>query len=240
MKEQLQVLLMLQKIDIEINKEDNRKKRLPDQIRKKEEAIANLEKKYQKEKNELKELQLRVRRKEIDAKTINDKIEKHQSELYGGKISDIKELKQLQKAIESLKKERDQVEEDLLILMDEEDTWKLRVSDIEAELSESKEQLKQIQQQVEQQQIEIQKYIQKKQIEREELANKITDRALMERYLLLWNEKKGEAVVEIEDSICSGCNLSLPSDIIYHLQRDDHLIICPNCNRILVWKGESL
>ena len=47
MKEQLQVLLMLQKIDIEINKEDNRKKRLPDQIRKKEEAIANLEKKYQ-------------------------------------------------------------------------------------------------------------------------------------------------------------------------------------------------
>jgi len=138
LKEQLQILLMLQKIDIEINKEDNRKKRLPDQIRKKEEAIANLEKKYQKEKNDLKELQLRMRRKEIDAKTINDKIEKHQSELYGGKISDIKELKQLQKAIESLKKERDQVEEDLLILMDEEDTWKLRVSDIEAELSESK------------------------------------------------------------------------------------------------------
>ena len=236
MKEQLYLLLRLQKIDIEISKEDNRKKKLPDQIRKKEEVIANLEKKYQKEKNELKELQLRVRRKEIDAKTINDKIEKHQNELYGGKISDIKELKQLQKVIESLKKERDEIEEDLLILMDEEDIWKLRVSKIEAELSESKEQLKQVQTQVEQQQIEIQKYIQKKQIEREELTNKITDRALMERYLLLWNEKNGKAVVEIEESICSGCNLSLPSDVIYHLQRDDCLIICPNCNRILVWK----
>lgn len=236
MKEQLYLLLRLQKIDVEISKEDNRKKKLPEQIRKKEEVIANLEKKYQKEKNDLKELQLRMRRKEIDAKTINDKIEKHQSELYGGKISDIKELKQLQKVIESLKKERDEIEEDLLILMDEEDICKLRVSKIEAELSESKEQLKQIQTQVEQQQIEIQKYIQKKQIEREELTNKITDRTLMERYLLLWNEKNGEAVVEIEDSICSGCNLSLPSDIIYHLQRDDRLIICPNCNRILVWK----
>lgn len=239
MREQLYSLMLLQKIDNEIAKENTRCISLPVRIREKERQIANLEKKRQQEKNVLKEVQIRLKRKEIDSKALNDKIEKNKNELYGGKISDIKELKQLQKVIESLQVDLDKVEEDLLIIMDEEDSIKLRISKIERELSELKEQLKEIQRQVEQEENTIQQYIRKKERERKEIADQINDNSLMDRYLMLWNEKRGEAIVEIEGPICAGCNLSLPSDIIYHLQKDDCLIICPNCNRILIWKETS-
>ena len=236
MKEQLYALLHLQKIDNEIAVEERRRRCLPERIRGKEGQIAKLENKYEQEKSGLKELQLKIKRREIDAKTVNDKIEKNKNELYGGKISDIKELKQLQKVIESLQEEQDKVEEELLVLMDEEDCLKLKIVELERETSELKEQLNEIKKQVEQEDGEIRQFIEQKEIERKEVVQQINDQSLVDRYNILWSDKNGEAIVEIETSTCSGCNLSLPSDIIYHLQKDDCLIFCPNCNRILVWK----
>ncbi len=239
MKEQLNALLHLQKIDNEIAKEISRQKKLPLFIQEKEIQLNNYEKKYQLEGNNLKELQLKIKRREMDAKAINDKIEKSKNELYGGKISDIKELKQLQKVIESLQIERDQIEESLLILMEEEDIIKTRISEIGKDIEVLKKQLREIQKQVEEEDLLIQKSINIKEKEKKEIIKEINDETLVKRYYILWNDKKGTAIAEIEGSICSGCNLSLPSDIIYHLQKDDYLIICPNCNRILLWKDSS-
>ena len=235
-KEQLNTLLLLQKLDNEIAEEKTVLSRLPEQVEEKERQIADLEKKEQLEKDVLKELQLKIKRREIDAKAINDKIEKHKSELYSGKTSDIKELKQLQKVIELLQVDCDEVEEDLLLLIEEEDSFKLKVSAIEEELTKLQGQLAEIQKQVALEENKVKKFIREKEAEREDIADKINDKVLMDRYLVLWNDKKGEAIVEIEGSICTGCNLSLPSDIIYHLQKDDRLLTCPNSNRILLWK----
>jgi uncharacterized protein len=239
LREQLYALLILQEMDSEILNEEKKQKRLPSRIREIEILIENIEKKYQQKKESFKELQLRIKRREIDDRAIDEKVKKHQDELYGGKISDIKELKQLQKVIESLKDERDKVEEGLLILMDEEDTLKIDLSEIEQELSRAKDRLEKTRKEVNQLGKVINENIEKKNKKRVEIVNKITDHELLERYRMLRSEKEGKVVVEIDGPTCSGCNLSLPSDIIYHLQRDDLLITCPNCNRILVWKKKS-
>ncbi|MBN2396331.1 MAG: hypothetical protein JXC36_07710 [Candidatus Atribacteria bacterium] len=236
MREQLYALLELQEIDLEILHEEKKQKRLPDSINEIEKVIENIEKRYLKEKESLKELQMKIKRREIDSKTIDAKIIKHQDELYSGKTSDIKELKQLQKVIESMKNDRDKIEEDLLIMMDEEDGYKEGIGKIEKELSQIKEQLKKRNLEVSQEEKEIQLRIQERNKKREEIISKITNHELLESYRMLWKEKEGKVVVEIDGPTCSGCNLSLPSDIIYHLQKDDLLITCPNCNRILVWK----
>lgn len=239
MREQIYVLLKLQEIDSEIEDEERKQKRLPDRIREIGDIIENIEKKYQQKKENLKEQLVRMKRKEIDAKTINAKIDKHQDELYGGKINEIKELKQLQRVIETLKDERDRVEEDLLIFMEEEDNLKADLHEIEKELSQAKDRLENTKKEVDQQKKTINENIEQEKKKRAEIISKITNPGLLERYKLLWTEKEGKVVVEIEESTCSGCNLSLPSDIIYHLQRDDRLITCPNCNRILVWNKKS-
>ena len=239
MREQIYALLRLQEIDSEIEDEKRKQKRLPDRIREIEDIIQNIEKKYQQKKDNLKEQQVRIKRKEIDAKTVNAKIDKHQDELYGGKISEIKELKQLQRVIETLKNERDHVEEDLLVLMEEEDLLKVGLQEIERELNQAKDRLESTQKEVHQRGKSISEDIEKKKKKRAETINEITNSELLKRYELLWADKEGKVVVEIEGSICSGCNLSLPSDIIYHLHRDDRIITCPNCNRILIWDKKS-
>ncbi len=236
MKEQLYELLLLQEIDGEIVREEEKQKRLPSRIREIEEGIDGIERKQQGSKENLKELQVKIKRKEIDAKAINTKIDQHQDELYGGKINDIKELKQLQQVIESMKKDRDKVEESLLVLMDEEDTLKSELNAIDQELVRLNRRLEHIKEEVRKQEEEINRRIEEKNKQRSEIAAKINNRDLMERYDMLWNAKEGRVVVEIDSPTCGGCNLSLPSDIIYHLQRDDLLITCPNCNRILIWK----
>ncbi len=53
---------------------------------------------------------------------------------------------------------------------------------------------------------------------------------------LLKKDKGGKSIIKVNSSICSGCQLDLPSDIIYQLKKGQIIITCPNCNRILVWK----
>ena len=236
MKEQIYTLLLLQEIDRDIVREENKQKKLPAKIHEIENIKASIEQKLNVEKENLKELQSKIKRKEMDAKALSTKIEKHQNELYGGKTSDIKELKQLQKAIELLKEDRDDIEEELLVLMDEEDYFKLNLNKANEELTKANYQLQQKKEEVDRLEIEIIKNIEDKRHQRTGMADRISDNDLLKRYHMLWDEKEGEVVVEIDGQTCNGCNLSLPSDIIYHLQKDDMLITCPNCNRILVWK----
>ncbi|MDD4363183.1 MAG: C4-type zinc ribbon domain-containing protein [Atribacterota bacterium] len=236
MKEQLHALLLLQEIDTQINREEEKQKQLPAKIKEIQNIIAGIESRKNIGNENLKSIQLKIKRREIDAKAIDTKIEKHQNELYGGKTSDIKELKQLQKVIELLKADRDKVEEDLLIIMDQEDDLKVELQKIEQELSQAKNQLQKIEQDVNKQEKEISAFIEQKTQERKKIISSINKEDLINRYNMLWQEKEGLVLTEIEGSICSGCNLSLPSDIIYQLQKNSVLITCPNCNRILLWK----
>jgi len=53
---------------------------------------------------------------------------------------------------------------------------------------------------------------------------------------ILRKDKGGKAIMEVDGSICPGCYLDLPSDVIYQLQKNRKILICPNCSRILIWK----
>jgi len=73
-------------------------------------------------------------------------------------------------------------------------------------------------------------------IKRGEILSKVTDNRLLKEYELLRKEKGGKAIMEVDSSVCPGCYLDLPSDVIYQLKENRKIIICPNCSRILIWK----
>lgn len=45
----------------------------------------------------------------------------------------------------------------------------------------------------------------------------------------------GTAVVSVRASSCTGCHYSLLPDVMVSLHRDEELVICPNCGRILAY-----
>jgi uncharacterized protein len=73
-----------------------------------------------------------------------------------------------------------------------------------------------------------------------EEAKQQLDRAVMDLYQRLLNSRKGVAVVGIKNGTCQGCFLALPPQLIQEVRRNDRVLTCSHCHRILYWSGETL
>ncbi|OQY40191.1 hypothetical protein B6228_02055 [Candidatus Atribacteria bacterium 4572_76] len=235
-EEQYNILLELQKIDIDIDKEEKKKRSLPLMIEGITKKIQGIKDSLKNKNEDYKSLQIKLKRKELDLAEKSNKINKHQEDLYGGKISDIKELKQIQKVIAKYKEEKNGIEEEILDIMEEIEDLNKSIYNLEEDLKGKEKEFKKCQEKIDSAMIVIEKSMSSLNIKREEILNKITDSRLLKEYELLRKEKGGKAIMEVDGSICPGCYLDLPSDVIYQLEKNRKVIICPNCSRILIWK----
>jgi len=235
-EEQYDILIELQKIDIDIDKEEKKKRSLPLMIEGITKEIQGLKGSLKNKNEDYKNLQIKLKRKELDLAEKSNKINKHQEDLYGGKISDIKELKQIQKVIANYQEEKDSIEEDVLDLMEEMEDLDKSIGHLDEDLKVKEEEFKKRKEEVDLARLAIEKNMSSLNIKKEEILSKITDNRLLKEYELLRKEKGGKAIMEVDGSICPGCYLDLPSDVIYQLKKNRKIIICPNCSRILIWK----
>ena len=235
-EEEYAILLELQKFDIDIDEEEKKKRSLPLMTEGIAKVIQGLKDSLKNKNENYKNLQIKLKRKELDLAEKSNKINKHQEDLYGGKISDIKELKQIQKVIANYKEEKDSIEEDVLDLMEEMEDLDKSIGHLDKDLKVKEKEYKKRNEEMDLARLVIEKNMNSLNIKREEIFSKITDDRLLKEYELLRKEKGGKAIMEVDGSICPGCYLDLPSDVIYQLEKNRKIIICPNCSRILIWK----
>jgi predicted nucleic acid-binding Zn-ribbon protein len=235
-EEQYDMLLELQKIDIDIDEEEKKKRNLPLTVEGITKKIQGLKDSLKSKNENYKKLQVKLKRIELDLTEQSNKIKKHQEDLYGGKISDIKELKQIQKVIANYQKEKDSIEEDVLDLMEEMENLDKSIGHLDEDLKAKEKEFKKRKEEMDSSRLIIEENMNSLNIKRKETLNKITDNRLLKEYELLRKEKGGKAIMEVDGSICPGCYLDLPSDAIYQLKKNRKIIICPNCSRILIWK----
>lgn len=236
MVKQIDTFLELQKIDGILDKEENKKETLPLNMVKIKKEIKEVTNKLKSKSEEFKNLKVKMKRVELDLKEKTNKIEKHQEDLFGGKISDIKELKQLQKLVAKYKEEKNGIEEDLLVLMEEAENFNKIIISLREDLKKKEEKFKKCKEETSEIILETIKEIKTLNDKRKALIGEIEDIRFFKQYELLRKDKGGNVILEIDDTICPGCYLDLPSDVIYHLKRDQSMVICPNCSRILIWK----
>ena len=232
------MLLELQKIDIDIDEEEKKKRDLPLTIEGITKKIQGLKDSLKNKNENYKNLQIKLKRIELDLAEKSNKINKHQEDLYGGKITDIKELKQIQKVIAHYKEEKDSIEEKILDLMEEMEGLDKSIGHLDEDLKVQEKQYKKRKEEIDSASLVIEKNINSLNIKRKEMLIKLTDGRLLKEYERLRKEKGGKAIMEVDGSICPGCYLDLPSDAIYQLKKNRKIIICPNCSRILIWKDQ--
>ncbi|KIH75957.1 hypothetical protein SAMN05660860_02780 [Geoalkalibacter ferrihydriticus] len=58
------------------------------------------------------------------------------------------------------------------------------------------------------------------------------------RYQLLMKRRGGTAVVEARQGACQGCNMQLPPQVYNSLFRQEEVMTCPHCNRLIFLAGE--
>jgi len=60
--------------------------------------------------------------------------------------------------------------------------------------------------------------------------------AQLQRYEEIAKARAGLAVAVAADGFCQACRLGFPPQIFNELQRNEKILTCPNCNRIIYWR----
>jgi predicted nucleic acid-binding Zn-ribbon protein len=65
------------------------------------------------------------------------------------------------------------------------------------------------------------------------------DGDLRRKYEMIFSRRGGVAVVEVRSGICQGCRMRVPPQLFNEIQRNEHVILCPSCQRMLFWRSEA-
>jgi predicted nucleic acid-binding Zn-ribbon protein len=71
-------------------------------------------------------------------------------------------------------------------------------------------------------------------------ALRCLDRPLTGLYQRLLSSRKGLAVVGIKNGTCQGCFLALPPQLMQEVRRNDRILTCSHCQRILFWSEQGM
>ena len=236
MRDQLELLWELQKIDLDLKHIKEERERYPREIKKLDERMSIERERLQTEKGKVDLLEKERREKERQLSSSQEKIKKTE-----GRMSEVKTNKEYQALlteIETIKGASSREEEEILQVLEEIDELKKDLSKREKEvailLEKFEAEKKMIQERMAQDEI-----VWKEQMERREVLSKQIESKLNKLYNTLKEKRQGVGVVNVRQETCQGCFVHIPPQMFIEVQKNNEIIRCPNCNRILYFEGEG-
>ncbi len=178
------------------------------------------------------ELRARLRDAEMRAMTLTDKFKTVNSKLYGGQISNPKELAGLELDAQMLKRQRDELDDQMLGLMSEIEATETDARTKQTQFDTLETDRKRDVVTIEHEIAELEALIAKVEHEREAIRSKASSEDLG-IYEAIAYAHGGRAVAVIKGMACSACGIDLPSALRSRAQMGEDLTLCPNCGRIL-------
>lgn len=226
----VQSLLDLQEIDGRIRALQQESKDIPQRKSQESARLNGARTLVEQAKNELKAAQLKVANLEGDVKLLRDKIlelKKHQ-----GQLKTNKEFSAYNLEIAKIEKDIDVAENNLIAAMDHVTPCKTVLDEREAKLKEEQTVVDSYCAELDARLAEVQAELLSCQKSRAEAAKLVQPRELFIYDRLL--TKRWPVVVPLqEDGVCKGCNLQQPPSIAQLVRRNQGLVACQMCGRIL-------
>jgi hypothetical protein len=236
LRKQLDLLWELQRIDLALRDLTEERERYPKEMKRMDERCRIEKERIQKEKEKVESLEKERRQKEHHLTAEQDKIKKTESRMFEVKTN--KEYQAVLTEIEGIKEGNSREEEEILRLMDEIDETKKSLARWEKETAVSLEKIE-AERKVLQGKITRDDAGCKKQMERREVLVKQIESRLFKLYDTLKEKRRGVGVVNVKNETCQGCFLNIPPQMFIEVQKNNALIQCPHCNRILYWDGNG-
>ena len=140
--------------------------------------------------------------------------------------------------IETIKESNSREEEGVLRLLDEIDEVKKNLSKKEKEVVLIVEKIEAEKKVIQEKMIRDNEGW-KKQMARREALTKQLKSNFFRLYNTLKAKRRDISVVKVKDETCQGCFLNIPPQLFIEVQKNNALIQCPHCNRILYWNGNG-
>ena len=222
-------LYQLQEVELELESNEQALRQLTGQLGESQ-AVAKAEAELALERQHLEELQGQQHSVEWEIDDLTDKLTTAEETLYSGRIKNPKELTNLQHEVDGLKAKRNQLEDKALEIMDRAEHTTATVATMSSELERLEVEWHNQQQQLSDEIKQLETTLSDIKHKRELLSARIEPQ-VTELYYELKKQKR-QAVAKVEQGICRGCRISLPTTELQQA-RSGKLVQCGSCRRIL-------
>lgn len=236
MKEQLQLLEKLQEIDNHIDQHEHDLARLPLEVQDIARSLVSLRREIAENKEKIAGIEKDLRKSEQDLAVEQEKIKRSERRLLG--IKNQKEYNALSREVKLGKKVAGEIEDAILAFMTDTETLKKALEKkeadyqaLEAGLLEKKAEAETVSSRATDALVHLK-------AEKEKITE-VIDREFLRKYQLV-KKARGTAIAELENGTCTGCHMAIPPQLNIRVLKQEELIICPNCNRILYVKPENI
>ena len=171
---------------------------------------------------------------EFEADDVRAKVAKVEAKLYGGEVTDSRELSDLDADLTSLKNNLRTREDAFLSSLEETEEGEAATAQIQATLADVEARWKAGQAHLHAEKADLEPEIERLRAIRGEQSS-AADRASLSLYDLLRERRDGSAVATVERGMCQGCRITLPRNIIQKARNPGALVQCVSCERILVF-----
>lgn len=174
-----------------------------------------------------------VARSADEAAMIQAKIDSEQHKVLSGEVTSPKELQNLTRELDALKRRKDAIEHQELGLMEKAEAGAAQLAKVEAALAEGAAKESSLIGEFKAKGGALQADIARMQKERERTASSLSP-AILTRYESLRESKHGIAVGVLNGSLCSACRTQIPAGEVQTIEAGPEISECPNCKRMLI------
>jgi hypothetical protein len=235
MRETKELLLKLQKLDDEIDAMRNQEESIPVTKQELEEGLESLKQRVQEARDRSVEFAKKRKELEVELESMNDEKNKFKTQLF--QVKSNREYEALQHEIAGLEEKGSGIEDQILGILDQAEEAAAVIKQEEARLEEESARARAEQAKLDENLKKLRSDIAIKEDERTRLLVD-ADKALIKRYERIRESKGGVAVTSVENGACGGCFRRIPPQEMQNLKRDERIITCEGCGRIIIWKWE--
>jgi predicted nucleic acid-binding Zn-ribbon protein len=153
------------------------------------------------------------------------------------RIRNDKELGLAKREVDLLKDETATLETELVAVMEENEAAAAKLQGLESELARLTGDRDAEADALREKQNRLAAEIERERATRTELVEGV-DGDLRRKYEMIFSRRGGVAVVEVRGGTCQGCRMRVPPQLFNEIQRNQSVILCPSCQRMLYWRAE--
>lgn len=232
MKQEMEKLISLQRIDSEIADFDRAIARCEEAILKREEAIRSKEERLTALRAKIERLTEKQQENQKEHDEANLWVKERQNKML--QVQTPREHQALLKEIEEGRRRSKESEERALQFIEQLEQLEAEVGTLENLCKGEEELLGEARQNTTKEVKRLNSA--KKNIEAQRADKVAAVQAVhMQRYNKLISKRAGLAVVAVQGNVCLGCHMTLPPQQVNEVMKGDKLILCPTCQRILYY-----
>ncbi len=235
-KEQLLLLAGLEEIDNKIKVYEDNLVRLPNEAQEIARKLVVVRREISEAEERLAATKKDLRKKEQDLETEQEKIRRSERRLQG--IKNQKEYNALSREVKLGKKVASELEESILKLMAESESLTRFIDKKKVEYQAAEEELARNKAEAEEISKEAEEALDVLRKERSDIVDSV-EASFIKKYQTVRNAL-GSAVAEMQNGSCSACHMSVPPQLNIKILKQEELIDCPTCHRILYVRPENI